>query len=345
MDLSLFFAGTAGSVPTARRGLPALLRAARRRPHPVRLRRGHAAPAAALGRPAGPRRRLPHALPRRPLARPAGDAEDVRPARARAAADVYGPPGLRELLALDAPRVRAARLRRARSSSWRPTSGRARRLRDRSRSRSATAAPRYGYALVEDDRPGRFDAALAERLGVNAGPDFGRLQRGETVERRAPEQVIGEAAAGRKLVISGDTAPCDMLRDAAYARRPARARGDLHPTRRPTAPRETRHSTAAQAAEIAREAEVRLLALDAPLDPLRRPRDPRGGARGLPGHASCRATSTRSRSRSRSAARPSSCAGRTASQRRRRPPRWGRVRRPRPVGVGARCYAAQRPFL
>ena len=25
MDLSLFFAGTAGSVPTARRGLPALL--------------------------------------------------------------------------------------------------------------------------------------------------------------------------------------------------------------------------------------------------------------------------------------------------------------------------------
>ena len=38
----------------------------------------------------------------------------------------------------------------------------------------------YGYAFVEDDRPGRFDAVAARALGVREGPDFGRLQRGAT---------------------------------------------------------------------------------------------------------------------------------------------------------------------
>ena len=54
---------------------------------PDRLRRGHPAPAVALGGRAGRRRRDPdHPLPCRPLPRPARDAEDVRPARARGAA-------------------------------------------------------------------------------------------------------------------------------------------------------------------------------------------------------------------------------------------------------------------
>ena len=79
--------------PTARRGLPALLLRARRRPDPVRLRRGHPAAAAALGRAARARRDLHHPLPPRPLARAARDAQDVRPARARAAADGLRPAG------------------------------------------------------------------------------------------------------------------------------------------------------------------------------------------------------------------------------------------------------------
>ena len=65
--------------------------------------------------------------------------------------------------------------------------------------------------MIEDDRPGRFDATLAEQLGVKPGPDFGRLQRGEVVNGVRPEQVIGEDRHGRKLVISGDTAPSDVL--------------------------------------------------------------------------------------------------------------------------------------
>ena len=76
--------------------------------------------------------------------------------------------------------------------------------------------PALGYAIVEDERPGRLDAELAQQLGVGFGPDFGRLQRGEVVGDVRPEQVMGPARPGRKVVLSGDTAPCDIVRLAAH---------------------------------------------------------------------------------------------------------------------------------
>lgn len=121
-----------------------------------------------------------------------------------------------------------------------------------------------GYALVEDGRPGRFDPDEAQRLGVAPGPDFRRLQAGESVEGSegpvAPEQVMGEARRGRKVVITGDTAPCEMTRvaaheaellihDASFADEELARAG------------ETAHSTARQAARVAREAQARALAL------------------------------------------------------------------------------------
>lgn len=122
----------------------------------------------------------------------------------------------------------------------------------------------FGYAFVERERPGRFDPEEAERLGVTPGPDFGRLQSGETVAGAEgevrPEQVMGPPRPGRKLVFTGDTAPCEMTRVAAHE-------ADLlvHDAsfRDEEAARaaETSHSTARQAAEIARDADVRLLAL------------------------------------------------------------------------------------
>ena len=118
----------------------------------------------------------------------------------------------------------------------------------------------YGYVLVEDTRPGRFDAGLAEQLGVTPGPDFGRLQRGETVAGVRPEQVVGPAREGRKIVVSGDTAPCETLAIAAHG-------ADLliHEATFGEEEREraqlTGHSTAAQAARIAADAQVRMLAL------------------------------------------------------------------------------------
>jgi ribonuclease Z len=124
--------------------------------------------------------------------------------------------------------------------------------------------PAYGYALVEDERPGRFDERAAVELGVSPGPDFGRLQRGESVTGSKgevrPEQVLGEARRGRKLVLSGDTAPADMTLAVAH-------RADLlvheatFTDEEADRARETGHSTARGAALLAAEAEVELLAL------------------------------------------------------------------------------------
>jgi ribonuclease Z len=72
-----------------------------------------------------------------------------------------------------------------------------------------------GYALVEDMRPGKFDRERAIALGVNPGPLFGRLQRGETVSITRegvpaeinPGEVMGPPRPGRAVVYTGDTRP------------------------------------------------------------------------------------------------------------------------------------------
>ena len=126
------------------------------------------------------------------------------------------------------------------------------------------SVPAYGYALVEPDRPGRFDEARARELGVVPGPDFGRLQRGEPVAAGAgevrPEQVLGPARRGRKVVLTGDTRPAELTRAMAHG-------ADLlvheatFSTHDAARARETSHSTATGAAELAASAGVALLAL------------------------------------------------------------------------------------
>jgi ribonuclease Z len=122
-----------------------------------------------------------------------------------------------------------------------------------------------GYALVEPERPGRFDVAAADGLGVPDGPARGRLQAGEAVTVDSgrvitPAEVLGEPRPGRKLVLTGDTAPSPLVVQAAHE-------ADLlvHEasflTEEAERAQETLHSTAADAAEVARLAQVRLLAL------------------------------------------------------------------------------------
>ena len=123
-----------------------------------------------------------------------------------------------------------------------------------------TGESSFGYALVEEPRPGHLDPRLAEQLGVTPGPDFGRLQRGETVAGVRPEQVMGPAREGRKIVLSGDTAPCEALAIAAHQADVLVHEATFAEEEAERA-RQTSHSTARQAAELAREAEVRLLAL------------------------------------------------------------------------------------
>ena len=125
---------------------------------------------------------------------------------------------------------------------------------------SHRGASAFGYVLVEDSRPGHLDPELAERLGVTPGPDFGRLTRGETVNGVSPEQVMGPTREGRKIVISGDTSPCEALTIAAHeadvlVHEATFAEEELERAR------QTGHSTARQAAALARDAHARLLAL------------------------------------------------------------------------------------
>jgi ribonuclease Z len=122
-----------------------------------------------------------------------------------------------------------------------------------------------GWSLIEATRPGRFDVEAANALGIPNGPERGELQRGVAVtlpDGRSvrPEEVLGEPRPGRKVAITGDTAPTDLLVEAAWA-------ADVLVTEATFAEEEgeraaeTLHSTAAQAAEIARRAGVGLLAL------------------------------------------------------------------------------------
>ncbi len=125
--------------------------------------------------------------------------------------------------------------------------------------------PSVGWALVEDARPGRFHPEKAIALAVPKGRLWGELQRGRSVT--LPDGRVVHAAdvvepprRGRKVAITGDTRPCrgtvlgassaDLLvHDSTF--------GDAEQGRA----EETMHSTAREAARVAREARVARLVL------------------------------------------------------------------------------------
>ena len=122
-----------------------------------------------------------------------------------------------------------------------------------------------GYALVEEPRPGRFDVEAADALGVPDGPPRGELQNGRPLTLAdgtvvTPEQVLGPSRGGRKLVLTGDTAPCASVVEAAEGADVLVHEATFLADERDRA-RETLHSTAGEAALVAREAGVKLLAL------------------------------------------------------------------------------------
>jgi len=176
---------------------------------------------------------------------------------------VYGPPGLRDLFAILKPIVGRIgfelRLVELTPGETVPADGY-----EIQAFEAAHSARANGYALVEATRPGRFDVEAAKRLGVPEGPAFAALQRGETVAGAAgpvtPEQVVGSSRPGRTVVVTGDTAPSPatvaaaadaelLIHDASFAEEEVQRAA------------ETGHSTVGQAAAVAREAHVKMLAL------------------------------------------------------------------------------------
>lgn len=120
------------------------------------------------------------------------------------------------------------------------------------------------YALVEDPRPGRFNKEVALSLGVPEGKAFGMLQRGEAVtldDGRVikPEQVLGPMRKGRKVVYTGDCVPCEQTVELAMGA-DVLIHESTYANDFPDANKHG-HSTAAQAAFIAKAARVRTLYL------------------------------------------------------------------------------------
>ena len=125
--------------------------------------------------------------------------------------------------------------------------------------------PTLGFVLEEDKRPGRFNKEKALELGVPEGPLFGKLQRGESVELRdgrviTPDMVLGPPRPGRKIVYSGDTRPTNKVveyaKNADLLIHDSTFLSDLEDVAL-----EYAHSTARQAAEIAKKANVKRLVL------------------------------------------------------------------------------------
>jgi ribonuclease Z len=259
MDLDVLFLGTAGSAPTARRGLPATL-----------VRRGGERLLFDCGE--GTQRQLvrsiglvavddvfiTHFHADHVLGLP-GMLKTYGLHGRESPITVHGPPGLRRLFANLAPLVGRTpfeiRLVEVAAGEELVRNGYSIASFAVDHGVSAT-----GYALVEEDRPGAFDAARAEELGVTPGPNFGRLQRGETISGIAPEQVMGPPRRGRKVVLTGDTAPSELTRAVAW-------HADLLVHEATFAEEEAdraaevRHTTARQAAELALAAAVELLAI------------------------------------------------------------------------------------
>jgi ribonuclease Z len=122
-----------------------------------------------------------------------------------------------------------------------------------------------GYAIVEDDRKGRFDRQKAEEeVGLPPGPEYSKLHNGEAVEhdgqRIEPEDVVGDPRPGRTIVYTGDTRPCNGVREAA-AGADLLIHDSMFDDERHDRAVETAHSTAREAAEVARDAGVARLAL------------------------------------------------------------------------------------
>jgi ribonuclease Z len=124
--------------------------------------------------------------------------------------------------------------------------------------------PTLGFVLEEHERPGRFSLKKARELGIPEGPLYRQLQGGKSVRVNGktikPEMVVGRSRPGRKLVYSGDTRPSKTVIKYAKGADVLIHDGCLDRSLTKKA-EQYGHSTAAQAAEIAKSAKVKKLFL------------------------------------------------------------------------------------
>jgi len=123
--------------------------------------------------------------------------------------------------------------------------------------RAVHSVEAYSYLLEEFERPGVFHPERAKALGIPEGRLWARLQHGRKVTLNGrtvnPREVTDPPRPGRRVGYSGDTRPsksCDLLVfDSTFSSKDEEKA------------LERKHSTAREAALLAKEARVRQLVL------------------------------------------------------------------------------------
>ena len=126
------------------------------------------------------------------------------------------------------------------------------------------SVPAFSYVFQEKDKPGRFFLEKAKELGIPEGNLWHKLQTGNEIELNGkiikPSDVLGEKRPGKKIGISGDTRPTkeleEFFRNCDYLSFDSTFSDKLKDKAI-----ETNHSTAKEAAEIAKNANVKKLIL------------------------------------------------------------------------------------
>ena len=130
--------------------------------------------------------------------------------------------------------------------------------------RAAHTIPALAYSIEEGSRAGKFNLAKAKKLRIPEGPLFRRLQQGKTItvdgRRITPSMVLGPPRPGRKIVYTGDTGPSKEIVTLAKGADVLIHDCTLDSSHVGLA-KDFGHSTAAQAARIAKSAKVGTLFL------------------------------------------------------------------------------------
>ncbi|AFU59256.1 ribonuclease Z [Candidatus Nitrososphaera gargensis Ga9.2] len=119
--------------------------------------------------------------------------------------------------------------------------------------------PSFAYCLEEFDRPGAFNVKEAKRLGIPEGELYSKLQHGQDIVYKGKKirssQIVGPPRKGRKVGISGDTRPTDKLAKFFHGCDVLVFESTYSQDKQQKAI-ENWHSTAAEAAAIAKKAKV-----------------------------------------------------------------------------------------
>ncbi len=122
-----------------------------------------------------------------------------------------------------------------------------------------------GYAIREHERLGRFDPEKARAAGIPEGPLWGKLHKGEPIEladgrKLTADGFVGPRRPGRLVVFTGDTRPCAAVVDAAKGADLLIHEATFGEEEKDRA-KETGHSTAREAAQVALAANAKRLVL------------------------------------------------------------------------------------